>query len=102
MTGQGGVGSPIKGMICKIYPVREGDTMPYEQIAETGNFPWYEKVASPRQDEIDRFRALVAEAKRASARLDNIVFAQDAEASAYAAVKIVAATVVNGATAINL
>ena len=57
VTGQGGVGSPIKGMICKIYPVREGDTMPYEQIAETGNFPWYEKVASPRQDEIDRFHA---------------------------------------------
>ena len=57
VTGQGGVGSPIKGMICKIYPVREGDAMPYEQIAEAGNFPWYEKVASPRQDEVDRFHA---------------------------------------------
>ena len=56
MTGQGGVGSPIKGMICKVYPVREGDTMPYEQIAATGNFPWYRKVESPRQGEIERFR----------------------------------------------
>ena len=55
LCGQGGVGSPIKGMICKIYPVREGDTMPYEQIAETGNFPWCQKVESPRQEEIDRF-----------------------------------------------
>ena len=56
VTGQGGVGSPIKGMICKVYPVREGDTMPYEQIAATGNFPWYRKVESPRQGEIERFR----------------------------------------------
>ena len=39
VTGQGGVGSPIKGMICKIYPVREGDTMPYEQIAADGQLP---------------------------------------------------------------
>ena len=42
-------------MICKIYPVKEGDTMPYEQIAETGNFPWYKKVESPREDEIERY-----------------------------------------------
>ena len=55
VTGQGGVGSPIKGMICKIYPVKDGDTMPYEQIAETGNFPWYKKVESPREDEIERY-----------------------------------------------
>lgn len=55
VTGQGGVGSAIKSMICKIYPVEPGDKMPYEQIAETGNFPWYKKVNSPRQDEIDRF-----------------------------------------------
>lgn len=55
VTGQGGVGSPIKAMICKIYPVQDGDKMPYEYIAESGNFPWYEKVESPRQREIDRF-----------------------------------------------
>ena len=61
VTGQGGVGSPIKAMICKIYPVKDGDTMPYQQIAETGNFPWYEKVESPRQEEIDRFHASLAQ-----------------------------------------
>ena len=77
-----------------------------EEWTEYGGEPFHFRVttsyALQGQDEIDRFRALVAEAKRASARLDNIVFAQDAEASAYAAVKIVAVTVVNGATAINL
>lgn len=54
-TGQGGVGSAIKAMICRIYPVKEGDIMPYEQIAEAGNFPQYRKMLSPRQQEIDRF-----------------------------------------------
>lgn len=58
-TGQGGVGSAIKSMICKIYPVEAGDEMPYEQIAESGNFPWYKKTNSPRQDEIDRFHEAI-------------------------------------------
>ena len=35
--------------------------MQYQQIAETGNFPWYEKVESPRQDEIDRFHAALGQ-----------------------------------------
>lgn len=61
VTGQGGVGSPIKGMICKVYPVREGDVMPYQQIAETGNFPWYEKVESPRTEEIERYHEALAQ-----------------------------------------
>ena len=60
VTGQGGVGAPIKGMICKIYPVKGGDEMPYQQIAEYGNFPWYKKVESPRQSEIDRFHEGIA------------------------------------------
>ena len=50
-------------MICKIYPVKEGDKMPYEQIAETGNFPWYKKVESPRADEIARYHEALEEGK---------------------------------------
>ncbi len=61
VTGQGGVGSPIKGMICKIYPVKEGDEMPYEAIAKQGNFSWYEKVESPREDEIEKYHDLMAD-----------------------------------------
>ena len=34
--------------------------MPYQQIAETGNFPWYTKAESPRQAEIDRFHEAMA------------------------------------------
>ena len=60
VTGQGGVGSPIKSMICKICPVKDGDKMPYEQIAETGNFPWYTKVPSPRADEIEAYHEALA------------------------------------------
>lgn len=32
VTGQGGIGSPIKGMICRIYPVEEGDEMPSAHV----------------------------------------------------------------------
>ena len=60
VAGQGGVGSPIKAMVCKIYPVQEGDILPHEQIADGGNFPWYEKEPSPRQDEIERFHEALA------------------------------------------
>ena len=35
--------------------------MPYEQIAETGNFPWYKKQESPRQSEINRFHEALNE-----------------------------------------
>jgi anaerobic selenocysteine-containing dehydrogenase len=37
-TGQGGVGSSIKSMICKIYPYRDGDTLPSEQVVEMGGW----------------------------------------------------------------
>lgn len=37
-TGQGGIGNPIKSMLCKIYPCKEGDILPHEVIAEKGNF----------------------------------------------------------------
>jgi len=37
-TGQGGVGSSIKSMICKIYPYQEGDTMPSKQVVELGGY----------------------------------------------------------------
>lgn len=48
-------------MICKIYPVKEGDVMPYQHIAEYGNFPWYKKTESPRQAEIERFHQGLSE-----------------------------------------
>lgn len=41
-TGQGGIGSAIKSMLCKIYPVQEGDVLPHEVIAEKGDFAPYE------------------------------------------------------------
>ncbi|MBR2522591.1 MAG: molybdopterin-dependent oxidoreductase [Coriobacteriales bacterium] len=40
-TGQGGIGSAIKSMLCKIYPVRDGDVMPHDVIAEKGDFAKY-------------------------------------------------------------
>lgn len=36
--GQGGVGAPIKSLICKVYPCQEGDVLPHEQIMEKGGF----------------------------------------------------------------
>ena len=39
--GQGGVGSPIKSLICKIYPYREGDVLPSEQVILKGGFKKY-------------------------------------------------------------
>ena len=41
-VGQGGIGSPIKSMLCKIYPCKEGDVMPHDIIAEKGDFAEYE------------------------------------------------------------
>jgi anaerobic selenocysteine-containing dehydrogenase len=41
-TGQGGIGNPIKSMLCKIYPVVEGDILPHQVIAEQGDFAVYE------------------------------------------------------------
>lgn len=41
-VGQGGIGSPIKSMLCKIYPYNEKDILPHEVIAEKGNFASYE------------------------------------------------------------
>jgi len=37
-VGQGGIGSAIKSMLCKIYPYKEGDELPSETIARDGNF----------------------------------------------------------------
>jgi anaerobic selenocysteine-containing dehydrogenase len=37
-TGPAGVGTSIKCMICKIYPYKEGDTMPHTVIVEEGGF----------------------------------------------------------------
>ncbi len=76
VTGQGGVGSPIKGMICKVYPVKEGDEMPYETVAKHGNFSWYEKVESPRADEIAKHRAYM-EAGAEYDALNNIITTKD-------------------------
>ena len=41
-TGQGGIGNAIKSMLCKIYPVQEGDVLPHDVIAEKGDFAVYE------------------------------------------------------------
>ncbi|MDR2107957.1 MAG: molybdopterin-dependent oxidoreductase, partial [Coriobacteriales bacterium] len=41
-TGQGGIGNPIKSMLCKIYPVQPGDVLPHDVIAEKGDFAAYE------------------------------------------------------------
>ena len=40
-TGPSGVGSSIKCMICKIYPYREGDVLPEEQIIVRKDFVEY-------------------------------------------------------------
>ncbi|MDR3315160.1 MAG: molybdopterin-dependent oxidoreductase [Coriobacteriales bacterium] len=37
-TGEGGVGSSIKAMICKIYPYKEGDLLPAEQVVVRGGW----------------------------------------------------------------
>ncbi|MDR0350777.1 MAG: molybdopterin-dependent oxidoreductase [Coriobacteriales bacterium] len=37
-TGEGDIGSSIKSMICKIYPYREGDLLPSEQIERFGGW----------------------------------------------------------------
>ena len=37
-TGEGGIGSSIKAMICKIYPYKEGDELPNEVVFEKGGF----------------------------------------------------------------
>ena len=36
LTGEAGIGSNIKAMICKIYPYKEGDEMPHDVIARGG------------------------------------------------------------------
>ena len=41
-VGQGGIGSAIKSMLCKIYPVQPGDVLPHDVIAEKGDFAEYE------------------------------------------------------------
>ena len=60
LAGQGGVGSPIKSMICKIYPVQDGDITPTQVVAEQGNFDQYVKMESPRKAEIEKFHELTA------------------------------------------
>ena len=35
-TGEAGIGSNIKSMICKIYPYKEGDEMPHDVVARGG------------------------------------------------------------------
>ena len=72
-TGQGGIGAPIKAMICKIYPVKDGDEMPYEAIAAHGNFEWYKPVESPRQPEIDAFHKAIAEGKEYDPMTNEII-----------------------------
>lgn len=40
-TGEGGIGTNIKSMICKIYPYQEGDTMPGEKVTRQGGWMDY-------------------------------------------------------------
>ena len=44
-TDEGGIGSPIKSMICRIYPCHEGDVLPGEQVTRRGGFGDYTKGA---------------------------------------------------------
>jgi anaerobic selenocysteine-containing dehydrogenase len=37
-VGQGGIGSAIKSMLCRIYPYEEGDRLPGDQVALQGGF----------------------------------------------------------------
>lgn len=38
VPGNNGWGAPVKSTICKIYPCREGDTLPTEQVTKLGGF----------------------------------------------------------------
>ena len=38
MTGEGGIGSSIKAMICKIYPYKDGDEMPNDRVINKGGW----------------------------------------------------------------
>ncbi len=40
-TGEGGIGSAIKSMICRIYPYEDGDMLPGEQVTRKGGFGDY-------------------------------------------------------------
>jgi anaerobic selenocysteine-containing dehydrogenase len=41
-TGQGGIGNPIKSMLCTIYPAKDDDILPHQVIADKGDFAEYE------------------------------------------------------------
>lgn len=64
---------------------------------EYGGEPYHFKATTSYllqdTETVERFRALVAKAKRASTRLDTIEFAQDGTATAYAMTKAVGMTV---------
>lgn len=60
-TGEGTVGSSIKSMICKIYPYKEGDILPEEQIAKAGNFPQYVRTPPLTQDKVNAFHKAMKE-----------------------------------------
>ena len=51
-TGEGGIGSAIKSMICRIYPCREGDVLPGVQVCERGGFGDY-TVGAMRGSKVD-------------------------------------------------
>ncbi|MDR2109002.1 MAG: molybdopterin-dependent oxidoreductase [Coriobacteriales bacterium] len=40
-TGEGGIGAPIKSMICKIYPYAEGDELPGVKVVNKGGWKDY-------------------------------------------------------------
>ena len=43
-SGPGNIGAPIKCLLCKIYKVQEGDTLPGEQVTRLGGFRDYEPM----------------------------------------------------------
>lgn len=73
---------------------------------EYGGEPYHFKATTSYllqdTETVERFRALVAKAKRASARLDTIEFAQDGTAAAYAMTKAVGMTVTYAAFAAKI
>lgn len=60
-VGPGGVGSSIKCMIAKVYPYKDGDILPTDQIMDKGRFDWTVDIASPAQAQADALRAAKAE-----------------------------------------
>ena len=77
-----------------------------EEWTGYGGQPFHFRVttsfAFPNDATIERFRHLIAQAKRASARLDSITFAHEGTAMAYTGATNVGISIIQSAVAVNL